>query len=253
MTLIEIVVAAHKAYDFSDDAAYAPIQVGRELSKHQLPFGGDDSGDSISGRNYTYCELTGLYWAWRNRDADIAGIVHYRRYFAGSGWRGTATGAEMLEWLHSADLVIPAPRLLFIETVWTHYARAHREQDLEIARDVIDELFPEYIQAFDKVMSQRHLSLYNMFVATRETYERYCAWLFPILDECFHRIPIDEYGPTQRRVIGFLGERLLNVWAFHHSSELRIVHRRVVSLEKESKFTKAVGVLKRRYGYGRRP
>ena len=29
-----------------------------------------------------YCELTGIYWAWKNLDADYIGLVHYRRYIS---------------------------------------------------------------------------------------------------------------------------------------------------------------------------
>lgn len=43
----------------------------------------DNSGQNISDKNACYCEITALYWAWKNLDARYLGLVHYRRYFAG--------------------------------------------------------------------------------------------------------------------------------------------------------------------------
>jgi hypothetical protein len=79
---------------------YLPLQVGAEgkapltiKTDHPIldPSGAycqsaifmrDDTGDQISMKNPYYCELTGAYWAWKNLDADLVGLVHYRRYFS---------------------------------------------------------------------------------------------------------------------------------------------------------------------------
>ena len=78
---LKIVVCYHKDWIYIADDRYLPIQVGRINAKEILPIQGDEEGDNISSLNYTYCELTGLYWAWKNIDADYIGLCHYRRYF----------------------------------------------------------------------------------------------------------------------------------------------------------------------------
>ncbi len=82
---IRILVTMHKPYRVPEDAMYLPIHVGAALHSKVLPgVQRDDEGDNISEKNPLYCELTGLYWAWKNLDADYVGIAHYRRHF---GWK----------------------------------------------------------------------------------------------------------------------------------------------------------------------
>ena len=84
---MKIIVAAHKEYWMPEDPVYMPMHVGRAISA-PLPYCGDDNGDHISGKNRTFCELTAIYWAWKNLDDDFIGLCHYRRYFAGKiAWR----------------------------------------------------------------------------------------------------------------------------------------------------------------------
>ena len=84
---IKILVAAHKKYWMPDDDVYLPIHVGRE-GKEDLGYLGDNTGDNISSKNANYCELTGLYWAWKNLKCDYigyaitAGILQIKIYMA---------------------------------------------------------------------------------------------------------------------------------------------------------------------------
>ena len=55
----------------------------RKKEKDNLGYVGDDTGENISEKNPYYCELTGVYWAWKNLKADYIGLVHYRRQFKG--------------------------------------------------------------------------------------------------------------------------------------------------------------------------
>lgn len=60
----KIIIATHKLYDMPQDDIYLPVHVGRE-GKEPLPYQPDNTGDNISDKNASYCELTGLYWAWK--------------------------------------------------------------------------------------------------------------------------------------------------------------------------------------------
>ncbi|MCC8121248.1 MAG: DUF4422 domain-containing protein, partial [Oscillospiraceae bacterium] len=81
---VKIIVAAHKVYRMPEGDIYLPVQVGA-YRKPSIGYARDDSGDHISGKNPSYCELTGLYWLWKNVSAEYYGLVHYRRLFANPG------------------------------------------------------------------------------------------------------------------------------------------------------------------------
>ena len=70
---IKILVATHKKYDMPSEDIYLPIHVGRE-GKEDLGYQGDNQGENISLKNSNYCELTGLYWAWKNLQWDFRGL-----------------------------------------------------------------------------------------------------------------------------------------------------------------------------------
>ena len=144
---IKVVVAAHKPYRMPEAGVYVPLQVGASGKAPIRAPGGsadflrDDAGDGISGRNPNWCELTGLYWAWKNLDADVLGLVHYRRHFRGA--RGIATGAELAALFDSGvEAVLPKKRNYFIETTYSQYVHAHHREDLDVTREIVAERDP---------------------------------------------------------------------------------------------------------------
>ena len=234
---IKILVATHKQYWMPEDKIYLPIHVGR-VEKADLGYLGDDTGDNISAKNANYCELTGLYWAWKNLKCDYIGLCHYRRYFAhavsGSDMEKKKlailqrTDYEKL--LKQYDVILPKQRNYFIETVRSQYEHAHNKNDLALTEQIVAELYPEYSEAFCKVMGGTKLHIFNMFVMKKEKFDEYCQWLFTILFELEKRIDISSYSQYEARVFGFLSERLLNVWL--EKQKLKVKGIDVVFLEK---------------------
>ena len=79
-----LMTAHHKEDPFIpiSQKLFFPIQVGKELSEIDLKINSDNQGDSISNKNKTFCELTAYYYAWKNRDEEYIGLMHYRRIFS---------------------------------------------------------------------------------------------------------------------------------------------------------------------------
>ena len=243
-----ILIAAHKPYPMPDDPVYLPIHVGC-TGKQKLFEQGDDTGDNISAKNPYYCELTALYWAWKNLDFDVLGLVHYRRYFVRRALFAKKTdrilrGADFQAQLQNVKILLPKPRHYWVETSWSQYAHAHHEQDLQMTRQIIAELHPDELSAFDQVIRRRTAHRFNMFVMKREPLNAYCVWLFPILFTLESRLDISGYTPNDMRVFGFVAERLLDVWL----ESTHAVYRElpVAFMEKQNWFKKGTAFLIRK-------
>lgn len=51
-----------------------------------------------------------------------------------------------------------------------------------------------------------------MFVMRFDLLDRYCTWLFNVLSDLENRLDFSSYSDYDKRVFGFIGERLLDVW-----------------------------------------
>jgi hypothetical protein len=213
---MKIIVATHKTYWMPEDPLYLPVHVGA-AGKESLGYVRDDTGDNISGKNVNYCELTGLYWAWKNLEADYVGLAHYRRHFSArrhlkADRRFVITEKELRQVLSGTDVVLPVKRNYFIETNYSQYVHAHHKEDLDLTRQILSEKYPAFVQAYDASMKRTDGHRFNMFIMKREYFDAYCKWLFDILFELERRLDISSYSPYDARVFGFVSERLLDVW-----------------------------------------
>ena len=248
---IVMLVAAHKDYWMPSEAVYKPIQVGAAGKAILHPdWLRDDTGDQISQKNPGFCELTGYYWAWKNLKADVYGTCHYRRYFASHAfWKPKRqrllTRRQILSLLQNADMVLPLKRHYWIETRESQYIHAHHEQDLQCVRQVLSEKYPDYLPQWQQVMHSRSGHIWNMIIARRPLFDAYCTWLFDILFEVGKRLDLSGYSASDRRVFGYLAERLLDVYVLHH--QLRYVECPVINLENQHWVQKGWGFVKRKF------
>lgn len=245
-------IATHKTYEFPKVDCYIPIHVGKARGNNELGIQGDNTGDNISLKNGSFCELTALYWAWKNdffSDIEYAGLVHYRRYFSGKEitlkGKSIASENELLSYLENADCIVSKKRNYIIESVYEHYKNAHFAKDMDLTKAIIAQDYADYIPAFDNVMSGKTLHLFNMFVMKKEMFYAYCEWVFDILFKLEKQVDISNYDAYQSRIFGFISERLFNVWLVKNNIKLTEV--KVTNIEGENLFLKGINLLKRKF------
>lgn len=249
MEEIKIIVAAHKPYRMPEDYLYIPMQVGAE-GNEDIGFLRDNTGDNISAKNPNYCELTGLYWMWKNEMCDVVGLVHYRRHFTvkkrRDKWGCIATKEQIQKKLQEADIILPKKRHYIIETNYSQYAHAHHAIDLDTARDIIKEKYPEYLEAYDRQMSMTKGHKFNMFIMRQKYLKEYCEWLFDILFELERRLDISGYSQYDARVFGYVSEWLLDVWL--DTKGYSYTEMPVMFMENEHFFKKRIKFVLRKFG-----
>ena len=247
---IKIIIATHKAYRFPEDAMYLPVHAGKALHPQlQLGIQGDDQGENISRKNQNFCELTCLYWAYRNLQAEYVGLAHYRRHFArwglGNKWNRILTQKQLETLLQKAPVVLPKKRNYYIETNYQQYVHAHHSEDLEQTEKILREDYPEYLPSYEKSMASTKGHRFNMFIMRRDLFLDYCQWLFDILFKLEARLDISGYSAYDARVFGFVAERLLDVWL--ETNKICYTEVPVCNMENQHWGKKILDFLKRKY------
>lgn len=241
----------HKLFDQPTADFVVPIHAGKADSKNILPYIGDNTGENISTLNPNFCELTVLYWIWKNNEfkpTDIWGLCHYRRYFAvpAKGLfrkkrstvlkKATAEALNAVvneqlksyvsQVLQNADVIVQLPTYVSkkkgkILTIEEHYNQDHIALHWKITKDIILELYPDYATSLDAFCNSSKMSFANMMIANRAVWDGYLSWLFSILFEVKKRIAIPE-DAYQARVFGFISERILSLYLSHN--KLRVAY-----------------------------
>lgn len=253
-----IMVCCHKKDFFYDGEGFFPIQVGKANSKVDLGIPGDNTGDNISEKNPNFCELTAQYWLWKKGvDTAYVGLNHYRRYFDfsqknASGYyyqnisEGSIESSELdlpsnLEEIFNKFDIIMAKPIVYPVSLEIHYSIAHNKQDLAKMKEVIQQLYPEYIEAFNEVFKGNRMSLCNMFVMPKDCFNQYSKWLFDILFELEKKITVSS-DTYQSRIFGFLAERLLNVYVKHN--KMKVKHLPIIKISEDKPLSKLKGYVR---------
>lgn len=220
MKNVKVIVATHKEYRMPKSPVYLPVHVGAAGKAKIANYQRDDEGDNISEKNPYFCELTGLYWAWKNLDADYIGLVHYRRFFRKrirphfeeEKYRSILSGARISQLLDKADIILPKKRKYYIENLYNHYKHTMYIEPLDIVGEIIKEKYPKYSTEFNELHNRTSAHMFNMCVMKREILDVYCKWLFDILFELEKRVDSSKYTDFHKRFYGRVSELLLDVY-----------------------------------------
>ena len=219
-----IYIATHKKFNVPNLNGYCALQVGAE-GKEKYGYLRDNIGNHISGKNANYCELTGLYWIWKNTDDSYKGLVHYRRYFGRNNLSNKISDIcsyeYLLNCLKSVDIVLP----------YVEYFKQNAKEEILLhccTEEIFDKL-RQIIETYDRYFNENKASLFNMLFCKREIFDAYCEWLFSILFVLEKQVDLAKLNTYQQRLYGFLSERLLNVWVI--KNKLVVKHLPVIHME----------------------
>lgn len=201
-----------------------PVQAGAALTEERVADILDSMGENISHKNANYCELTVLYWIWKNcldlsnseTGQKYYGLFHYRRWL-------DLSDADMEKIRNNdIDVILPFPTV-HEPDISEHHARYIKEQDWDAMLYALKELAPEYYKACDKIFLQKYMYNYNILIAKTDVLRKYCEWLFPILKRV-EQMSVPKGDERADRYIGYIGENLLTLYFMSCKDDLNIVH-----------------------------
>lgn len=249
MNMIKLFISVFKSNAEKTGDILLPVSAGASLyscddPKLELC---DDSGENISEKNQSYCELTVQYWAWKNCDFDFGGLMHQRRYFDFSDTspfsfdnhrrakkpyrifdepdadtlRKLKTDYKTISSLMQKYRIIAPLSENIYQSVSRYYDRNDRKEfdDLSLLCNVIDDLYPDYSESARQYLGQNYSYFCNMFLMDRELFCSYSQWLFDILFEYDKRKPEKYFYPREQ---GKLAERLFGVYMTYLKSKTDI-------------------------------
>lgn len=204
----------HQGYKLS--GFQSEIQVGAALTDQRICELTDDAGEQISERNRQFCELTALYWIWKNAGQEIVGLEHYRRHFLlEENWLSKMKDREI-------DVILPTP-LYVAPNIAQNYKDRHVASDWDFMMDYMRKIYPDYYAEASDFFNTNLYSPCNMFIMRKKVLDDLCAWLFPILFICAEHGGEREDG-YQNRYPGFLSERLMTFFFEKKRNQYRVVY-----------------------------
>ena len=232
---LKILIAYHKPSFLLKSKIYIPIHVGRSIATQKSKDGmltqkdykwlmknlvGDDTGENISHKNREWCELTAIYWAWKNYDKlgnpDYIGLMHYRRFF---DFKNCKNNKDIENFVGNYDILIRIRTILndYYVNNYIQYERSPHQhiEDLDKATDIVKRLYPEYTNAIEIYMKQDYAFFCNMFVMKKNIFFEYCKFIFSVLEQFEKEVDISGYNVQEKRVFGYLGERLTGIFYTH--------------------------------------
>lgn len=208
-------------FHYENDPWVKDIQVGAGLTNIKLCDINDMTGDNISEKNPVYCELTGLYWMWKNLINDnnkdeYFGIYHYRRVLDIDEEDLKRCAAN------SIDVVLPYP-MIHVPDIREHHSRYTNEAEWELLLKAVEETAPDYMESYNAIFSQEYFYNYNMFLAKGRVVEELCEFMFPVF------LRLEELCKTSgtvpaKRYIAYFGESMMTWFFMKNADKLNIVH-----------------------------
>ncbi len=227
-----------------------PVQVGCALKKDLYDdMYHDNDGENISAHNPKYCELSAVYWGWKNQDKlgnpDYVGLMHDRRHFLFNA--NLPIPNKQVTWMpHSPVYMFPPVCPAYLTYLTDDVIRSYfpkydimilkpydvkyrlgekgnmRERFLrseamsadifEVWVKTVKELFPDYTDELTTFVNGHIEHLCSMSVMRKDLYEQYCHFTFTALKAVDEQIDSSQFSAPKKRFLGYLGEFMLSLF-----------------------------------------
>ena len=252
---LKVVSMFHKPYPFFDTDIHLQLHCGRKIAEEKSKDGvlnenehdwmhrytiGDDTGDNISYLNRYFCEMTGIYWLWKNYDKignpEYLGTQHYRRIFY------CTCKPWLFDVLSKYDMILPNRGNSWVSS----------EEEFEEGREYyydyefIKKNSPQYLESFRYHMTHSEFFAGNMFICRKDLFFEYCEFIFPVLfnlheniDYAAREAEIIAEGGSQvetrimkmYRRVGYHAEHLTTAFIFHQLQKgVKTLEQHIMSL-----------------------
>ena len=230
-----IFVVSHVAPTQEFFPGYSLLKVGSADFSAEFT---DATGDNIAHLNPFYSELTALYWIWKNYRCDpdaIVGMVHYRRFFGypkvNSVFRKEIISTNDIDsQMALGDMLIPQGRY-FKEGLYGQYAKSHVLSDLDACLDYLKDNHWLTDVLEQRFKAEKTGAICNMLITRKSLFDEYCSWLFAVLFAVEPVLHLADREPYQRRGMGFLSERLFNLWLWS-KSDIKVTELPIIRVDK---------------------
>ena len=262
---VKILISYHKPAVLLKDEVLMPIHVGRALATESSKDGsmseedykwmlenmiGDDTGDNISDKNREYCELTGIYWAWKNYDKlgnlYYIGFMHYRRLLVFNEYEydkyeqtkinkayrdifASFDDSNLLDkyglnsetinkYIQKYDLILPMKselKLVNVNNAREDYGTIIPGTDVKDYDEMVKCICENYPEYKDYILEQRETTrryFYNIFIMRKDIFFDYCNFLFSVLEKLDKLIDTSNYSINGKRTLAYLGEALFDCY-----------------------------------------
>lgn len=234
-----------------DNPLYIPVRCGAVYDERKdITMLGDDTGENISEKRNSFCELTVQYWAWKNIEADYYGLCHYKRYLSfskeiyptdckghvqeGSMLKskiqkyGLLNEKEIAQKIYGYDILVASdasvcemPTFRGMKENAYDYWLAYDgglldKKDLETTIHLIEKYHPEYSDTLKKYLSGKYIRGFNCYIMSKPYFEKMCEFEFDILFELEKSIDrTEDCSSYKKRTCGYMCELLFDLFILH--------------------------------------
>lgn len=230
-----------------DNPLYIPVRCGAVYDEREnVTMLGDDTGDNISEKRMSYCELTVQYWAWKNVKADYYGLCHYRRYlsFADKKYDHTDDNNHIVETIIDNDFcmkyglfeenmvsqikdydvisLIPLQldKLKHIKksTVYQSLKNNPKVFPMEIVDGfitIVKQYYPDYAEDVNAYFNGYTWRAFNCYIMKKSFFDEYNTMLFHALSILEQKFDFSYLNQEQLRIPGYMGEALWGIYYLH--------------------------------------